>query len=78
LTRVTDFVEDQKLPKTAMSLPPRIPTLLQTGLIAFLGVSPGWCADIQDSGSHGAIPEPATSLLGLLGLCLILLRRGKP
>ena len=61
-----------------MSLPPRTTALIRLGILASLTTSPGWCAEPIEQGSPEAIPEPAVPLLGLLGLCLILLRRNKP
>ncbi|MBK1825897.1 hypothetical protein [Haloferula rosea] len=61
-----------------MSLPPHTTTLIRLGILASLTTSPGWCAELSGEGSPEAVPEPAVPLLGLLGLCLILLRRNKP
>lgn len=61
-----------------MDLPPPSPTLLTTVVLTCLGTSPGWAEDVPAPGSLEAVPEPAISILGLLGLCLILLRRAKP
>jgi len=61
-----------------MSLPPHITIPIQLGFTACLMISPVWCAETSTEVSVETIPEPATSILGLLGLCLLLLRRGKP
>lgn len=61
-------------------MPPsaRVSTLLMTALVVFLSILPGWSEELKNQGSIETIPEPATGLLGLLGICLILLRRPKP
>ncbi|MGB1129750.1 MAG: hypothetical protein ACPG4K_06855 [Haloferula sp.] len=61
-----------------MSSSPRYSTLFVTTLVLFASIPPGWSEDLKNQGSIETIPEPATGLLGLLGICLILLRRTKP
>jgi hypothetical protein len=61
-----------------MRISPQLPKLIRSGFIACLSVAPAWGAEEVAAEALQKVPEPAASLLGLFGLCLLLLRRGKP